>query len=65
MDSEQAIVCYCQLPLILGADFEAPHRYYEVPVILANRSLDQNTRAKIALGIAYELNQASVGQLKD
>ena len=62
LDSEQAIVCYCQLPLILGGDFETPQRFYEVAVILAHRSLEQNTRAKIALATAYQINPAAESQ---
>jgi hypothetical protein len=59
LKSEQAVICYCQLPLLLGADFEVPKRFYEVAVILADRSTDENLRAKMALATAYRINASA------
>jgi hypothetical protein len=53
LETEQAIVCYTQLPLILGPRFELDPRYSTIPALLGRQSFDQNVRAKTALSLAY------------
>jgi hypothetical protein len=58
LSSEQALVCYAQLPLLLGDAFEVDAKLSAIPAILAQRFLDQSTRAKFALSLAYHVAEA-------
>jgi len=55
LETEQAIVCYTELPLLLGPKFELDRRYSAIPALLGRQSFDQNARAKIALSMAYHV----------
>lgn len=54
--TEQAVVCYSQLPLLLGDDFEVNPDYAIFPALLGRQAFNQNTRAKMALALAYQVN---------
>lgn len=58
LESEQAIACYAQLPLLLGPTFELNSAYAAIPALLGRRSFNQNTRAKMALSMAYHVRPA-------
>ena len=59
IQTEQAVACYAQLPFILGDQFEVAPDLAAIPAMLGRQSFEQNTRAKMALALAYQLKQAS------
>jgi len=61
LETEQAIACYAEIPLILGDDFEVNPRYLAIPDLLAKQSFNPSTRAKIALALAYQVKVAQRG----
>lgn len=55
LTSEQAIICFAHLTLLLGEGFESGPRWPFVPFLLHQQQYPQNDRAKTALFLAYEL----------
>lgn len=55
LTSEQAVMCFAHLTLLLGEGFETGPRWPFVPFLLHQKELRQNDRAKAALFLAYEL----------
>lgn len=55
LTSEQAVMCFAHLTLLLGEGFESGPRWPFVPFLLHQKDLNQNDRAKTALFLAYEL----------
>jgi len=55
LTSEQAIMCFAHLTLLLGEGFESGPRWPFVPFLLHQQQYPQNDRAKTALFLAYEL----------
>jgi hypothetical protein len=53
--SEQAVVCYAHLSLLLGEDFERQPRWAFVPHVLRQEEYPPNDRAKLAMVLAHEL----------
>ena len=56
LQTEQAVACYAQLPVLLGRDFEIQPRYRGISSLLAQPSFEPNTRAKMALALAYRIS---------
>jgi hypothetical protein len=55
LTSEQAVVCFAHLSLLLGEGFDAEARWAFVPFLLRQEEYHQNDRAKAAMLLAYEL----------
>lgn len=55
LNTEQAVVCYTELPLILGDDFETNPAFSTITALLARRSFNPSTRAKMALAFALQV----------
>jgi hypothetical protein len=55
LTSEQAVVCYAHLPLVLGEDYDRQPRWAFVPYVLRQEQYPANDRAKLATVLAYEL----------
>jgi hypothetical protein len=55
LESEQAVVCYAHLPLLLGEDFERQPRWGFMPLLLRQEEYHPNDRAKLAMILAHEL----------
>ena len=55
LKSEQAVVCFAHLPLLLGEDFASQPRWAFVPDVLRQEQYPANDRAKLALLLAYGL----------
>ena len=55
LTSEQAVICFAHLTLLLGEGFESGPRWPFVPFLLHQQQYHQNDRAKIALFLTYEL----------
>ena len=55
LTSEQAVMCFAHLTLLLGEGFESGPRWPFVPFLLHQKELHQHDRAKAALYLAYEL----------
>jgi hypothetical protein len=55
LTSEQAVVCFAHLSLLLGEGFDAESRWAFVPFLLHQEEYHQNDRAKAAMLLAYEL----------
>jgi hypothetical protein len=54
LKSEQAVLCFAHLPLLLGEDFESQPRWAFVPYVLRQEQYPANDRAKVAVLLAYE-----------
>jgi hypothetical protein len=57
LESEQAVMCYAHLPLLLGNDFESNRRYQFAPRILTTQCGHPIERAKLAMLLAYEFKK--------
>ena len=55
LTSEQAVMCFAHLTLLLGEGFESAPRWPFVPFLLHQQEYHQIDRAKAALLFAYEL----------
>ncbi|MGE5141663.1 MAG: hypothetical protein ACM3JD_19530 [Rudaea sp.] len=55
LESEQAVVCYAHLRLLLGDDFETNPYWAFARVALESDQASPNDKAKIAMLMAYEL----------
>src|SRR5262245_29415612 len=53
LESEQAVMCFAHLPLLLGEDFERQSRWAFVPQVLRQEQHDPNDRAKVAMLLVY------------
>jgi hypothetical protein len=55
LKSEQAVMCFAHLPLLLGEDFETQPPWAFVPAVLRQEQYPPNDRAKLAMLLAYGL----------
>jgi hypothetical protein len=55
LTSEQAVICFAHLSLLLGEGFDSEPRWPFVPFLLRQEDYHQNDRAKAAMLLAYEL----------
>jgi hypothetical protein len=55
LETEQAVMCFAHLLLLLGDDFETNPRYGFAPTVLRADYGHQNERAKLAMLLAYEV----------
>ena len=54
LTSEQAVVCFAHVRLVLGHDFERDPRWASFSDLLREQGLEPNERAKFALLMAHE-----------
>jgi len=57
LESEQAVMCFAHLPLLLGDDFDSNRRYQFAPRILKAQCGHAVERAKLAMLLAYEFKK--------
>ena len=62
LTSEQAVICFAHIRLLLGDDFAAQPRWDWVPRMLRDEEYEQSFRAKLALHCAADLKAAESGQ---
>ena len=58
LNTEQAIACYAELPLVLHDTYETDKDYQAIPALLGKKSFHPSTRAKMALSLAYQVKAA-------
>ena len=60
LTSEQAVVCYAHVRLVLGDDFECDPRWASFSDLLREQQFEPNERAKFALLMAHEFEARGV-----